>query len=1090
MPHRLLAAACRAAGLLLLLLPLLAAPLHAQGGADILSGTVTDDQGQPAADALVEALSNETKLVRSTRTDAKGRWRIVFPDGGGKYTLFVRRIGFNPVRRTVERKADEEVLVANVRLAAAAQQLEELSVRGRGGFQAPAGFQPPTPGASEAVQTADRLSRLPIDAGDLAAVALLAPGVVATGGDSTAGGFSIAGQRPSANVTQLDGLTFGGGSIPQDAVRATRVVTSTYDVARGQFSGGLIASTTRSGTNTLGLTLTSNLRDPALAAGGGDAFTQAFGQKQLSFGAGGPIVKDRLFWFAAGQGRLRDDRLLTLQNASAVTLARAGIAPDSAARFQALAAATGVPSSVAGLGADRAADDYSGIARVDWVASETHTFTLRGDWRRGTQEPARLGPFALPSTGGTTSNSGGGAQLSVASRMGAFVNEFRAYLSGSNNAGDPYLQLPQARVLTASTLGGGATGAGALTFGGNPGLGLRGRATQFEGNQELSWLSPEGSHRVKLGVFYNGSDNAQDVAANLLGSYTYNSLADLEANRPALFTRTTARSERTGSTHTAAAYLGDTWRLGDLQLTLGLRAETSWLGGAPAPDPVAQQLFGLRTDRLPTDTRVLPRLGFSWFVPTEGGPPRLIVRGGIGAFRSPIPLALASSAQAVTGGATSAESQLVCAGPAVPLPDWPAFLANPAAIPTQCAGGAPPGFRAAAPSLSAFTDAYTAPYAWRGSLGVTRRINLFSLGVEASRTLGYGQAGFRDANLGAARFQLGGGDGRNVYAPATLIDPATGAIPLAASRLDARYGQVFAIGSDLETRATAVSFTAGGILGNGIVLNASYTWSRADDQSSFADFGGSARGFAAQTAGLDPNRREWAPSDFDRRHNVVLSATLPIVRGFELTWIGRATSGAPYTPSVNGDINGDGARNDRAFIPDPAAPGTDPVVGAAVSRLLASGSTQVRECLQAQLGRIADRNSCRGPWQPSLDLQLNWKPSGFGLDQRLTISLVTSNLLAGVDQLVHGANGLRGWGQFSRPDPTLLNVRGYDAVNARFRYDVNERFGAVSQSTLPIRIPFQVGIQFRLQLGAQQTFGFFGGGGGGGGAMVMMGGGP
>src|SRR5207249_37681 len=83
--------------------------------------------------------------------------------------------------------------------------------------------------------------------------------------DSTEADFSVAGQRPTANAITLDGLSLGSGSVPQDAIRSTRVVTSSYDAARGQFSGGLVASTTRSGKNIPQGSFTYTLRDRALA---------------------------------------------------------------------------------------------------------------------------------------------------------------------------------------------------------------------------------------------------------------------------------------------------------------------------------------------------------------------------------------------------------------------------------------------------------------------------------------------------------------------------------------------------------------------------------------------------------------------------------------------------------------------------------------------------------------------------------------------------------------------------------------------------------------------------------------------------------
>src|SRR2546422_5785041 len=84
--------------------------------------------------------------------------------------------------------------------------------------------------------------------------------------------------------------------VPQDAIRSTRVVTNTYDVARGQFSGGLVASTTRSGTNVPQGAFTYNGRDRALAWGGVTAspFSQGYTQNQIGGGMGGPVVRDRL----------------------------------------------------------------------------------------------------------------------------------------------------------------------------------------------------------------------------------------------------------------------------------------------------------------------------------------------------------------------------------------------------------------------------------------------------------------------------------------------------------------------------------------------------------------------------------------------------------------------------------------------------------------------------------------------------------------------------------------------------------------------------------------------------------------------------
>ena len=151
--------------------------------------------------------------------------------------------------------------------------------------------------------------------------------------------------------------------------------------------------------------------------------------------------------------------------------------------------------------------------------------------------------------------------------------------------------------------------------------------------------------------------------------------------------------ERTGRGSTAAAYLGDTWRLDQSwQITYGVRGERSWFGDAPPYNAAVDSVFDLRTDQLPRETHLSPRAGFTWIPTTSDGPPGWIVRGGIGEFRSPVPAQLAVAAQAASGTG-SGQTQLVCVGPAAPTPDWDAMAADPAAIPTACAGGFPGGPR-------------------------------------------------------------------------------------------------------------------------------------------------------------------------------------------------------------------------------------------------------------------------------------------------------------------------------------------------------------------------------------------------------------
>src|SRR5213079_594246 len=258
----------------------------------------------------------------------------------------------------------------------------------------------------------EAVARLPIDASDLNTLATLAPGVVAISEtDSTSAAFSVAGQRATANNITLDGLSFGSGSVPQDALRTTRVVTSTYDVARGQFSGGLVASTTRSGTNVPQGSFTYGLRDRDLAWGGvtESPFDQGYTQNQLGGGMGGPILPNRLFVFGSLQGRWRGQALPSLVSADAPSLERLGVNPDSAARFLALAGATGVPMTLPALPGDRATDNSVALLRLDWNLSDELMFMVPATTGIYTKAPTRSLHDALPATGGTRAQRAGGA---------------------------------------------------------------------------------------------------------------------------------------------------------------------------------------------------------------------------------------------------------------------------------------------------------------------------------------------------------------------------------------------------------------------------------------------------------------------------------------------------------------------------------------------------------------------------------------------------------------------------------------------------------------------------------------------------------
>src|SRR5690606_11384900 len=149
---------------------------------------------------------------------------------------------------------------------------------------------------------------------------------------------------------------------------------------------------------------------------------------------------------------------------------------------------------------------------------------------------------------------------------------------------------------------------------------------------------------------------------------------------------------------------------------------------APERNAAAEERFGVRTDVLPSETAFTPRVGFSWSIASAEqrgqsqrgfAPPLVTIRGGLGVFRGTMPSNIPGTAQAQSG-LQNTESQLVCVGDAVPLPDWGAFGNDVGAIPVSCLGASTPA-ATGVPNITTWASDFGAARTWRGSLGLSRR---------------------------------------------------------------------------------------------------------------------------------------------------------------------------------------------------------------------------------------------------------------------------------------------------------------------------------------------------------------------------------
>ena len=207
-----------------------------------------------------------------------------------------------------------------------------------------------------------------------------------------------------------------------------------------------------------------------------------------------------------------------------------------------------------------------------------------------------------------------------------------------------------------------------------------------------------------------------------------------------------------------------------------------------------------------------------------------------------------------------------------------------------------------------------------------------------------------------------------------------------------------------------------------------------------------------------------AGSANDWRHQIQFNVGYNFFDAVRVNWVESFFSGFPYTPTVAGDVNGDGYANDRAFIFDPAR-SADTALASAMKTLLAGSSGGARDCLLRQLGQLAGRNTCEGPWTSSAAMSITFNPVKVRMPQRMMLSFSVANPLAAADLWLHGESHSHGWGQVAVPDNRLLFVRGFDPQSRSYVYQVNQRFGNTSQAASAVRNPVTLTAWLRVDVG-------------------------
>jgi hypothetical protein len=1053
----------------LLVAPPVATRAVAQG-VDVIRGRVTGPDNQPLEGVQITVTSLSGNVNRQTRSDRNGRYTVTFPGGEGDYFVNFAAIGYAPRRFEVKRTADQDILVADAKLQAQASTLDAVKVTAPREKVA-RGDNPADVGGSEKTINTSGLTAAQM--GDLAAMAASLPGVtLIPGADGDPSGFSVLGLGQDQNNTTLNGANFGGANLPRDAAVSSSLVTAPYDVSRGGFSGGQFSIRTRPGTNFIGNALSLNLDSPKLQWT--DKAARSLGQQYSNISLGGsvtgPVKTDVAFYNMSYQLGRRSNDLATLLNTDPLGLQTSGIAADSVTRLLNILNTLRIPAAVGRVPSDRLSDQGSILAAFDIAPPSSKTgaaynMTFTGSWNK--QSPASSSLLSeMPAHSGDRTSWNASVQGRHSAYIGNFLSETTVNLSDSRNFGTPYLVLPSGTVRVNSTLADGTNGVKTVAFGGSPALATSQGNTSIGASNQISWFSLNNKHRVKFTSELRRDDYTLDQSVNQLGSLSFNSLAELSSGTAATFSRLLSPRKRSGGEYVAAMSLGDSWKVSsDFQLQYGLRLDGNQFIGGPTYNPQVDALFGVRNDHIPNRVYASPRVGFSWQygeAPQVAGfegavrGPRAVVRGGIGIFQN-MPGSTTMGGAIDNTGLSTGLQQLTCVGVATPVVDWAAWATNAALIPSQCATGTSGSvFSSTAPNVSMFAKDFAAPRSLRSNLNWTGPIlnNLFNASFEGTYSLNMNQAAAVDLNFAPVqRFTLTGEGNRPIYVLPTSIDPASGAIAARDARITQAYNRVNETRSDLQSESkqfrASLSPTS---FSTNLTWNLSYVWSSNREK---------VRGFTS-TVG-NPLEIEWARSTFDSRHQIQYSLNYNFFDAVRVSWFGNVRSGSPYTPQIAGDVNGDGYSNDRAFVFNPAT-AADPAVATAMTALLKSATGNAKDCLSRQLGRLAERNSCEGPWTHTASMSVSFNPLKIKLPQRATFSLSIANPLGAADLLLNGEKNLKGWGQTPFPDANLLYVRGFDATTQRFKYEVNQRFGSTNPAFTSVRQPVVVTAMLRYDL--------------------------
>jgi hypothetical protein len=631
----------------------------AQVSGGTVTGTVTDQTGAVVPNAHVTIVDTATSIVRDITANNDGAFSApnLTP---GHYDATAQAPGFK-----TEVQANLQINVGAVKIVnfvltvgAATEKIEVTTVNA-----------PIELGSSQlsGVVSGGRIRELPLNGRDWTQLATLEPGVSPIRTENALGNrvqqgegaqLSISGSRPWQNNYRLDGISINdyangapgsalGVNLGVDAIAEFSVISSGYPAEYGRSSGGVVTAATRSGTNAIHGSAYEFFRNSALDSRGYfDTEKPQFRRNQFGGSLGGPIFKDKTFFFADYEG-IRQT-LATTQTAKVPTQnARAGADPNVLRfinAFYPLPNGAIDPSGATGdfkFAIPAVTSENFATGKIDHHFSQkdsidgTYLFDVSSTAQPDELNNKQFGYSTHRNLFTIEEDHNIGSAFLNAARFGfnRVVAEEGQTPSGTAAAGD--LSYGTAPGKTAAQV----SVPGLVTFTG--GLGAFSQHNyhfnDFQANDDA--FLTHGINSFKFGAAMERIQNNEFAVAGPTGAFSFGSLANFLTNKPKSFQGVLpgGLSERGIRTLILGVYFQDDLRLTkNLILNLGVRYEM-----ATVPSEVNGKLATLRnlTDATPhlgspffqnpTRRNFEPRLGFSW---DPGGKGSTAVRGGFGMF--------------------------------------------------------------------------------------------------------------------------------------------------------------------------------------------------------------------------------------------------------------------------------------------------------------------------------------------------------------------------------------------------------------------------------------------------------------------------